>query len=157
MSALLNAKDTVSATYAECYVTIGGTRYNFMNAKKLEATLKKNKKEIPILGQSNMGTKSSSVKGEGKATFWYNNSIMREMMKKYQDTGEDFYFDITIRQWDKTSACGEQIVVLKNCNLDELVIAKFEAGGDVLEEDLSFTFESYEMPQSFNLLDGFKA
>ena len=33
----MNAKDTVSAALAECYVTIDGRRYLFMQAINLEA------------------------------------------------------------------------------------------------------------------------
>ena len=34
---IMNAKDTVSAKLAECYVTVDGNRYNFMQAIKIEA------------------------------------------------------------------------------------------------------------------------
>ena len=33
-NAKLNAKDTVSAKLAECYVKINGNRYNFMRKRK---------------------------------------------------------------------------------------------------------------------------
>ena len=36
---IMNAKDTVSAKLAECYVTVDGNRYNFMQAIKLEAKM----------------------------------------------------------------------------------------------------------------------
>ena len=38
----MNAKDSVSAKLAECYVTLNGNRYNFMEAISLTATAKKN-------------------------------------------------------------------------------------------------------------------
>ena len=34
---IMNAKDAVSASLAECFVTIGDNRYNFMQAINLEA------------------------------------------------------------------------------------------------------------------------
>ena len=48
---IMNAKDTVSAKLAECYVTVDGNRYNFMQAIKLEAKVEKTKTEVPILGK----------------------------------------------------------------------------------------------------------
>ena len=37
MNTVMNAKDTVSASLAECFVTIGDRRLNFMQAINLEA------------------------------------------------------------------------------------------------------------------------
>ena len=36
---IMNAKDAVSASLAECFVTIQGNRYNFMQAINLEASI----------------------------------------------------------------------------------------------------------------------
>ena len=41
----MNAKDAVSASLAECFVTIDGNRYNFMQAINLEASIEKTKTE----------------------------------------------------------------------------------------------------------------
>lgn len=48
----MKAKDAVSASLAECFVTIDGNRYNFMQAIDLEATFEKQKTEVPILGKT---------------------------------------------------------------------------------------------------------
>ena len=49
---IMNAKDAISASLAECFVTIEGNRYNFMQAINLEASIEKTKSEIPILGKT---------------------------------------------------------------------------------------------------------
>ena len=43
MAQIMNGKDTVTASLAECFVTIDGTRYNFMQAINLEASIEKTK------------------------------------------------------------------------------------------------------------------
>ena len=55
----MKAKDTVFAALAECFVTIGTRRYNFMQAINLEAKFEKSKTEIPILGKTGKGNKAS--------------------------------------------------------------------------------------------------
>jgi hypothetical protein len=60
-------------------------------AINLEANFEKNKTEIPILGKTGKGNKSTGWSGTGSATFHYNTSIFRQMMKQYKDTGEDVY------------------------------------------------------------------
>lgn len=50
----MHGKDAVSAKLAECFVTINGNRYNFMQAIDLEAKFEKTKTEVPILGMSSL-------------------------------------------------------------------------------------------------------
>lgn len=150
----MKAKDTLSAKLAECFVTIDGKRYNFMQAINFEAKFERIKTEVPILGKTGKGNKSTGWKGTGSATFHYNTSIFREMMLRYKDTGEDVYFEIQVTNEDPTSAAGRQTVVFVDCNVDGGILAKFDADGEYLDEDMDFTFEDFTMPEKFNLLDG---
>ena len=57
----------------------------------------------------------------------------------------------------KISFQGRQTVILKDCNLDSTVIAAFDADSDDwLEQEMDFTFESFENPEKFAELDGVK-
>jgi len=152
----MKAKDTVSASLAECFVTIDGNRYNFMQAIDLEATFEKQKTEVPILGKTGKGNKSTGWKGTGSATFHYNTSIFRELLYRYKETGEDIYFDIQVTNEDPTSSVGRQTVILKDCNIDGGILTKFDADADYLDETLDFTFEDFEIPEKFNMLPGMK-
>ena len=153
----MRGKDTVFASLAECFVTINGRRYNFMQAINLEAKFEKTKVEVPILGKTGKGDKATSWKGTGSATFHYNTSIFRQMMQLYKDTGEDVYFEIQISNEDKGSAVGRQTIILMDCNIDGGTLAKFDADGEYLDEDMDFTFEDFKMPETFKNLDGFLA
>jgi len=154
MSNIMNAKDAVSASLAECFVTIEGNRCCFMQAINLEASFEKNKSEVPILGKTGKGNKSTGWKGTGSATFHYNTSIFRELMMRYKNTGEDIYFDIQVSNEDATSSVGRQTVILKDCNMDGGILTKFDADAEYLDEDMDFTFEDFEIPEKFNLLNG---
>lgn len=154
MPNVMNARDTVAASLAECFVTIEGRRYNFMQAINLEANFEKTKTEVPILGKTGKGNKSTGWKGTGSATFHYNTSIFRMLMKRYKDTGEDVYFDIQVTNEDPTSSVGRQTVILKDCNMDGGVLAKFDADAEYLDEDMDFTFEDFELPETFANLPG---
>lgn len=150
----MNAKDAVSASLAECFITIEGNRYNFMQAINLEASIEKTKSEIPILGRTGKGNKTTGWKGSGSATFHYNTSIFRELLYQYKETGKDVYFDIQITNEDPTSSVGRQTVILKDCNVDGGILAKFDADAEYLDEDLDFSFEDWEMPEVFTKLNG---
>lgn len=152
----MKAKDAVSAKLAECFVTIGDNRYNFMQIINLEANFEKNKTEVPILGKTGTGNKTTGWKGTGSGTFHYNTSIFRDMMVNYKDTGEDVYFEIQVTNEDPTSAAGRQTMVFLDCNIDGGILAKLDADGEYLDEDMDFTFEDFKMKESFNLLDGMR-
>lgn len=151
---LMNAKDAVAASLAECFVTIDSNRYNFMQAINLEARMDKRKVEVPILGKPGRGNKSIGWSGTGTATFHYNTSIFRELLHRYKTTGEDIYFDIQISNEDPTSAVGRQTIILKGCNIDGGILAKFDSDGEYLDEAVDFTFEDFEMPEKFTKLTG---
>ena len=52
---------------------------------------------------------------------------------------------------------GVQTCALPICLCDTFVLAKFQAGEEILDEELSGTFESWDMPEKFNEIDGFAA
>lgn len=150
----MHAKDTLAGSMAECYVTIDGNRYNFMQAIKVEAKVEKTKKEIAILGKSGKGNRSTGWRGTGTANFHYNTSIFRELLVKYKNNKSDIYFDMQITNEDPTTAAGSQTIILKDCNIDGGILAKFDANSEFLDESMTFTFEDFEMPQTFTGLDG---
>ena len=138
----MQAKDSISAHLAKCFVTIGSNRYNAFNMINMEAKFE-------------VGNKSTGWKGTGSATMHYNTSIYRRMMLDFKNTGLDTYFDIQVENEDPTSDAKRQTVILKGCNIDGGILAKFDASSDdPLDEDVDFTFEDFEMPEEFNLLNG---
>lgn len=156
MAQTMLARNAVSAKMAECFITIEGNRYNFMSAINLEATFEKSKTEVPILGRMNRGHKAVGSSITGSAEFHLNTSIWREIAYKFQQTGEDIYFDIQITNEDITASdLGRQTIILRDCNLDSTILAAFDADSDdVLTESIDFTAESFELPEKFNRMDG---
>ncbi|BDE77307.1 hypothetical protein CE91St50_02510 [Clostridioides difficile] len=150
----MNSKDAISASLAECFVTIEGKRYHLMQCIKVEAKFEKTKSEIPILGRTGKGNKTTGWKGTGSATIHYNTSIFRKLMLRYKETGEDVYFDMQITNEDPTSSVGRQTIILKECNMDGGILATFDADSEYLEEDIDFTFDDFEMPEEFKILLG---
>jgi hypothetical protein len=145
--------DVVAGGAGEVYATINNKRYNFAHVIDLEATAKKKKTTIPILGRRNGGNKTTGLEYTGKATFHYNTSIMRELVYEYKETGKDTYFEIQVTNEDDTTSLGRQTVVLQGVNLDSSVIAKIDVkSDDYLTEEIDFTYEDFEMPEKFNLL-----
>ena len=156
MAQTMAARNAPSSKMAECYVTIDGNRYNFMSAINVKVNFEKNKTEIPILGRMNRGHKATSSSITGSAEFHLNTSIWRELAYKFQETGEDIYFDMQITNEDITASdIGRQTIILYDCNWDSMTLAAFDADSDdVLTESIDFTAERFELPEKYKLMDG---
>lgn len=157
MAQTMAAKNAVSAKMAECYVTIEGNRYNLMSAINVEVTFEKNKTEVPILGRMNKGHKSTGSTITGSAEFHLNTSIWRELAERFQNYGEDVYFDMQITNEDPTTEIGRQTIVLHDCNWDSVTLAAFDADSDdVLTESIDFTAEYFTFGnnEKFTLMNG---
>ena len=156
MAQTMSARNAVSAKMAECYIKIGDNRYNFMSAINVEVTFEKNKTEVAILGRMNKGHKSTSSSITGSAEFHLNTSIWRELAYKFQESGEDIYFDMMIVNEDITASdIGRQTINLYGCNFDSVTLAAFDADSDdTLTESMDFTVERFEIGEKFKLMDG---
>ena len=152
----MHPRNAVSAKMAECYITIDGNRYNFMSAINVEVTFEKTKVEVPLLGRPNKGNKSVGSAISGSAEFHLNTSIWRELAYRFQETGEDIYFDMQITNEDLTASdIGRQTIILYDCNFDNITLAAFDADSDeTLTESIDFTAERFEIPETFTLMDG---
>jgi hypothetical protein len=152
---VMSELDPLQGSLAECFITLDdGRRYNFMQLIKMEFKMDISKKEIPILGQTGKGTRSTGWKGTFSGTAYYNQSILRQMMYAYKKTGHLPVFDAQISNEDPTSVAGRQTVVFKRCQIDGGVLAKLDANSETLEEDVSGTFADFEIPEAFSLLPG---
>lgn len=153
MAKTMHATDSIHGAMGEAFVTIEGTRYNFAQLINLEARMEKTKVQVPIMGKTGKGNKSTGWEGTGSATFYFNTSIFRQLLYRYKETGEDIYFDIQVTNEDPSSNVGSQSIILKDCNLDGGILVSLDADAEYLEDSFDFTFEDWEMPKTFNILD----
>lgn len=151
----MNVEDAISGKMATAHVTIEGEVHELFYAKTGEATIEKNKVDVPILGKTNTPQRGSGWNGSGTLTVYYVTSVFRKLMLRYVKTGQDFWFDLMITNEQPGSSTGKQTVIIKECNLDSMLMTKFDAtSDDMLEEELPFTFGDVDMPDEFNTITG---
>lgn len=147
--AYLRAGDTISGQEGKATAVIDGVVQDLFFVKSLEATFEKNKAEVKTLGHRGVQHKGTGWSGSGSFTMFYVTSLFRKMALKYAKTGQDTYFNITVVNEDAGSTIGKQTVVLYNCNIDSTILAKLDTESDALEEDLDFTFDDFDILDSF--------
>lgn len=153
--AFFRETDAISGKMAKAYATINGRVEELFYAKALEATIEKNKVDVPVLGRTNTPQRSAGWSGTGTLTVYYVTSQFRQLMREYIRTGKDFWFDLMVVNEQPGSSTGKQTTILKGCNLDSVVAASFDASSDdMIEEELPFTFSDYDIQDQFNTISG---
>ena len=145
----LTAENLVSGQEGRAYVKLDGQNRELLYLKNVTATVTKHKQSVRTLGRRGDQFKSAGFSGSGKMTVYYVTSLFRQLMLEYMKNGVDTYFDIVVINEDPQCSFGSQSVVLKNCNLDKVVLAKLDVAEDFLDEELSFTFDDAEILQPF--------
>lgn len=152
---IMNALDAIAGSQASAYVTMAdGNRYCFMQLYSFESKMGISVAEVPILGKSGKGNKPTGWSGTWSGTAHYNQSVFREMLLEYKRTGFMPTFDIQVANEDPTASVGRQTIILKNCLIKGGILAKFDADAETLDEELEGTFDDWEMPETFSLLNG---
>jgi hypothetical protein len=152
-----NTSDGISGALAECFVTIDGDRYNFFVMTEFKSKFKFNSKKVGILGRTGKANRPTGWEGTWTAKMHYCSPIFRKVLYEYKKTGKMPSFEIQITNEDGASTVGRQTVVHKGCYIDDAVLAQFDANADdTLSEDVSGTFDDFEIPEEFKLLDGMK-
>lgn len=145
----LRAGDTISGQEGQATAVINGQVESLFFVKELEAKFEKEKTEVKTLGHRGTQHKGNGWSGSGSMTLFYVSTLFRKMALKYAKEGKDTYFDITIVNNDPTSTIGKQTVVLYNCNVDSLILAKLNTDAETLDEDIDFTFDDFDILDEF--------
>ena len=150
----MKAGDTISGQEAVASMLVRNadgttTVENMFWAKNLEATAEMKKTEVYTLGKRGAQNKPTGWSGSGSMTIYYVTSLFRNMVLQYIKTGKPVYFDMTVTNNDPGSTVGNQTVVLKNCTLDSITVAKFDVESEVLDESVSFTYDDIDILEAF--------
>ena len=130
----LRAKDTVNGALGTCFAIIDGKRHELMQVKNIQAKVKKTRMTIPILGMTAKQQKSGGWEGTGTMTVYYVSSLFRRVMADYMKNGVDTYFEL----------------LLKDVNIEEMLIGKIDVEEAAMEEEMKFTFGGVELLDKFN-------
>ena len=66
--------------------------------------------------------------------------------------GVDTYFELMLTNEDPTGEAGRQTVLLKDVNIEEMLIGKLDVDEAAMDEEMKFTFGGVELLDSFDTL-----
>lgn len=143
--------ETVSGSQGAVFAEINGRRYTLASLSKFKAKFKTNTTKKGVLGLSGKQVRSTGWEGTLEASFYYNQSTFRELARTYAESGEMPTFSIQVINEDPSSAktIGRQSVTFKDCVIEEMILALIDVEAEVLEEDISGTFNGFEFNDKF--------
>jgi len=150
---ILQAEDTVNGREGVATAIINNQVIELMELANITITIDKDKTEFKAMGTRNTQNKTTGWSGTGSANVRYISSRWAELMQQYVKTGKDTYFTIVVTNEDPSSATGKQIIQVLGCNLDSIDIAKLDVDAEILDQDIDFTFNDFNVLESFKPLN----
>ena len=147
---ILQAEDAVNGREGIATAEINGQIIELMELANINITIEKEKSEFKAMGTRNTQNKTNGWKGTGSANVRYISTRWAKLMETYVKTGVDTYFTIVVTNEDPGSATGKQIIQVLGCNIDSIDIAKLDVDSEVLDQDIDFTFNDFNVLQEFN-------
>jgi hypothetical protein len=120
----------------------------FAEQKGLQAKVNFRKEDVNQAGKTGTGTKVIGWDGKGSLKLFKVNSRVANKVRQMVKEGRDVRFTI-ISKLSDPDALGSERVVLRYVSFDDLTLIDFEPK-KVLEVDMPFTFEDYDLLDSIN-------
>ena len=147
---IMQAVDAVNGREGYAIAEINGNVEQLAELSNLTATVEFDKADFKAMGTRNTQNKLNGWSGSGSMTVRYISSRWARLAQTYAKEGRPTYFTIVVTNHDPSSASGTQTIQLLNCMLDSVDIAKLDIDSEILEQDFDFTFDDFNVLQSFN-------
>lgn len=137
---VMNPRNTVDGALADCCVVWDGKQYNFMQAIRMSTFFN------IIRGDDGS---IAGWAGTGTMDFYYCDSVLRRIIARSKESGEDEYFDMLVTNCDPMSQMGKQTVLLKGCRIESGRAALFDVNNPALVDSVNFSFKDFEFKEKF--------
>lgn len=150
INSTFNTQDAVNANFAECFVTLDGTRYSMAMAKDFEGKASINTKEVHRLGNPVVGHKAQTVVLSFSMTIYKCTEIFDEVVERFIKTGVMPVFDIQTSNEDPATSVGRSTKSYNGCVLDgDVLLSMFKVEGDFVEQTIKGYCDSITRPEKY--------
>lgn len=150
INSTFNTQDAVSANFAECFVTLEGTRYSMVMAKEFEGKASVNTKEVYRLGNPVVGHKAQTVALAFSMTIYKCTEIFDRVVEQFIRTGVMPTFDIQTSNEDPASSVGRSTTLYNDCILDgDVLLSMYNAEGEVVEQPIEGFCDNFARPERY--------
>lgn len=148
--AFLLERDALNGKQGKAFVTIDGVNNELFSIKKFQADVEYQKNDFKVVGTTTVQQKTTGAKKTGSMTIYKGTPIFVEMAKEYEKNGKVVYFDMQVTNSDPASSVGSQTIAYYGCSLDKIPLGMLDADADFLEEEVGFSYTSFEVLENFH-------
>jgi thiol-disulfide isomerase/thioredoxin len=149
MSFLLE-RDALNGKQGKAFLTLNGEINELFSIKKLQTDVEYQKADFKVVGTTTVQQKTTGAKKTGSMTIYFGTPLFIQMAQEYERNGKVIYFDIQVENDDPATSVGKQTVVYYGCSLDKIPLSMLDSDSDFLEEEVGFSFTSFEVLNNFN-------
>jgi hypothetical protein len=149
MSFLLE-RDALNGKQGKAFLTINGEIHELFGAKKVQTDVEYQKADFKVVGTTTVQQKTTGAKKTGTLNIYYGTPLFVKMAHEYEKNGKVIYFDLQVENDDPATSVGKQTIVYYGCSLDKIPLSMLDAEADFLEEEIGFTYTSWEPLEQFN-------
>jgi thiol-disulfide isomerase/thioredoxin len=149
MSFLLE-RDALNGKQGKAFLTLNGEINELFSIKKLQTDVEYQKADFKVVGTTTVQQKTTGAKKTGSMTIYFGTPLFIQMAQEYERNGKVIYFDIQVENDDPATSVGKQTVVYYGCSLDKIPLSMLDSDSDFLEEEVGFSFTSFEVLDNFN-------
>lgn len=147
--AWLLERDAINGKDGQAFLTINGRNVEMFGLKRLQADASFQEADFKVVGTRLVQKKTTGVELTGTMTIYYGTPEFVDLVQNYLKNGDLPYFTLQITNDDPSSSVGQQTVVLYNVKLQSVPISILDADAEWLQEDVSFSFTSFEVLTAF--------
>ena len=149
MSFLLE-RDALNGKQGKAFLTLNGEINELFSIKQLQTDVEYQKADFKVVGTTTVQQKTTGAKKTGSMTIYFGTPLFIQMAQEYERNGKVIYFDIQVENDDPATSVGKQTVVYYGCSLDKIPLSMLDSDSDFLEEEVGFSFTSFEVLNNFN-------
>lgn len=149
MSFLLE-RDAINGKQGKAFLSLDGENHELFSIKKFQADVEYQKADFKVVGTTTVQQKTTGAKKTGTMTIYYGTPLFIQMAQEYEKTGKVVYFDMQIENEDPGTSVGKQTVAYYGCSLDKIPLSILDSDTDFLEEEVGFSYTSFEVMNNFN-------
>lgn len=147
--------DLVTGCEGSAYITVDGQNRYFFELAKIESNIEFTVVARRLLGHRMKQHKVVGAEGKGTITMYNVSPAALAIYQQYIKEGKTPQISIQTTNEDKSSTIGRRVVVMRNCILAKVPVARLDDESEDLDKvDSDFTFddlddlESYMIPEN---------
>lgn len=149
--AYLLERDTLNGKEGRVFWTDeNGIVHEMFNCNTIKLDFSLDESDMKVVGTRLVQKKTTGVQLSGSMTIYYGSPEFKRMVKQYMQTGVMPYFTMQITNDDPATSVGVQTIVVYNVKIQSGSLAMLDAEADMLKEDVSFSYTSFEIIEEFH-------